>query len=610
MEALYGVGGYYTTMTAWDAAFGGATSADLVANDEVAVLECYNDWPAGLADHLMLDGWVTDATRKIVIKVATGESHTGVVGTGFQVNYHAPTTSQEVIKTGFLHVDLIDLEIVSLRSASQAGVRQETGGNASTYGCIAQIGGSDGHAAFHYIKYSENCIAIVTGSSNPKGFYRASWKALQEAVNCTTGQYGNIYSGGGGAGMIVKNCVSNHRGFEGGNFIAGCTNNAALNGSTVAPPGTNPLLVDINSTDYQDSDNGDYRLSQNSRLTGSGVDLSTDFTTDIGNLDRTLNDSWDIGAHRAVRVVKKALRSSSAWSLDQAAMEALYGVGGYYTSITAWEAWVQTQYLVTNDERQVLECYNDWPAGSYKENVTLSGFVETGTSRNYTTLTTPLSERHDGTLNSGFIINSTGGNGTLLKVYIAYTQLIGMAMKRVGQYDVALAVYSGGEFSLVDQCVLYGGRYGTLVSASGVTIQRTLYLGSWSDPSIRVPNGVNNTVIRCVTIDGGEYGVSLGSNSDYANTGTTIQNVVAYNASIACFGNTTRYNSASGNCASSDTSAGDITRGTGYINNIVAGDFVDPGNDDFRLATGSALLDMAIDLSVEFTTDIVGTVRG
>ena len=68
VKTIRASGGDYTTLTAWEA----ANQGDLTLLDEIRIAECYNDWPTGLSDNLIITGSVTDATRYMKVTVAAG----------------------------------------------------------------------------------------------------------------------------------------------------------------------------------------------------------------------------------------------------------------------------------------------------------------------------------------------------------------------------------------------------------------------------------------------------------------------------------------------------------------------------------------------------------
>lgn len=79
IKTLRASGGDYSTYNGWIA---GEAGRDLVANDEIAVLEVYNDWAAGgLANSspsdLSFSDFETDAEHPVVIRAAPGHRHNG-----------------------------------------------------------------------------------------------------------------------------------------------------------------------------------------------------------------------------------------------------------------------------------------------------------------------------------------------------------------------------------------------------------------------------------------------------------------------------------------------------------------------------------------------------
>lgn len=78
----------YTSLDAWEDAYGGHTSGDgnLVGDDEFVTANCRNtsDSVDGLA--VVVDNsWITDATRNITIQSMSGYLHDGTRGTGYRL---------------------------------------------------------------------------------------------------------------------------------------------------------------------------------------------------------------------------------------------------------------------------------------------------------------------------------------------------------------------------------------------------------------------------------------------------------------------------------------------------------------------------------------------
>jgi len=85
-----GPGRDYPTLSAWAT----AEAKDLVAADEIAVAECYND--AVLTDNVVLTGWTTDTEHYIKIYTPASERHDGVKDTGFTITPATPTKTIEI----------------------------------------------------------------------------------------------------------------------------------------------------------------------------------------------------------------------------------------------------------------------------------------------------------------------------------------------------------------------------------------------------------------------------------------------------------------------------------------------------------------------------------
>ena len=105
----------YTSLSAWEA----ANRRDLVAADEIEVVECYND--GEMTDACTIMGWTTDATHYIKIYAPPGQCHTGDIDTGFHLKYNNGYVFN--VYVGNVIIDSLELE----------------------YTGIGGVAGSDGH---------------------------------------------------------------------------------------------------------------------------------------------------------------------------------------------------------------------------------------------------------------------------------------------------------------------------------------------------------------------------------------------------------------------------------------------------------------------------------
>lgn len=277
MEALYGVGGYYTTLSLWEA----GEQRDLVAADQVAVAVCYNDWPTGLNNTVSIAGWTTDATRKIVVTVAEGNRHNGIPKTGFYMKASA-NFGHVISCTTDTEFEWFDVE-----NTASAGF-------AFTFPRIIKNtlakGGPEREAFRSVQSYSRliNCLAY----GGLAGFGCTSFSAPTilncVAANCATGFDYSL----GGSGYVLKNCVGygNTTDFK-GTASASSTNNASSNGT---PPGISPI-TGITAAAFVNAAGLDFHLAAGSPLIGAGANLYSEFQDDIDGDARPSTGAWDIG---------------------------------------------------------------------------------------------------------------------------------------------------------------------------------------------------------------------------------------------------------------------------------------------------------------------------
>jgi len=115
----YGAPGFgrdYTSLITWDADNG----RDLVAVDEIEVLECYKDGQAYYEDNANMGSyWHTDTDHYIQIKAAAGEEHNGTFNTGVQ--FRQSTTASAIfnlIPDGALKIGAYNLYFEGLELLS------------------------------------------------------------------------------------------------------------------------------------------------------------------------------------------------------------------------------------------------------------------------------------------------------------------------------------------------------------------------------------------------------------------------------------------------------------------------------------------------------------
>lgn len=284
MEALYGAGNYYTTLSAWEA----AEQADLTALDEIRTAVCYRDWPAGLNDHLILGGWVSDATRYPRVTVAEGHRHGGIPNAGFWVSRTVDYDGPISVRQAYSRV-----EWVEARNTSTSGIAV-TAGNAQIINCIARSGWFP-NAAFGVSGSNGTYIQCLAYSSG-RGFVCGDW-ASQTFLGCVSANnQTHGYMSGGGSSITVRNCVSYGNGeqaYQGTSWSSSSTHNATSSATDDAPGGNS--VVGVTAASFVDAAANDMHLAAGSPLIGAGANLYAQITHDIDGDAWPSSGAWDIG---------------------------------------------------------------------------------------------------------------------------------------------------------------------------------------------------------------------------------------------------------------------------------------------------------------------------
>lgn len=283
VKTIRASGGDYTTLSAWEA----ANQGDLVAADEVRVAECYNDWPGGLSDKLVIDGSITDATRYLMITVAAGHRHTGIPQSGFYIKKNVGYDT--VVRDSDPYTRLAWLDLENTNSDGQALYANAGLGIYSNL--IAKTAGTSQYVVGLYGQNITIHGALVYGGGS--------------GVQCNSTISANIYNSvatgcvngfnpGSSTLAVLKNCVAhNNTTNYSGTFGAASANNATSSASDDAP-GANSV-VGITSADFVNAAGNDFHLAAGSALIGAGVNLYADLQADVDGDAWPSSGAWDIG---------------------------------------------------------------------------------------------------------------------------------------------------------------------------------------------------------------------------------------------------------------------------------------------------------------------------
>jgi len=288
MEALYGVGGYYTTPQLWEAGEqDDITSA--TGTDEIAIVEIYDDqdW----SGQLLIDGWTTAAGQYIIVRAAPGEECTADwADGGAHLTYNDKATISP--REGYIRVEGLRVTatyngirayqsgtavhyIVNCHIRTTAGAGNikpyEDDATVYAYGCIGEQTGGTLNEIFEAdrgLLYTKNCIAI----GGNFGFRDCS-----DPTNCIS--YGSSDRSFYGVDGTISYCASDDSYATGTGSITG-----------------------IGSDEFADYASGDFHLDSASQLIGAGTNLysspydSSGFQYDIDGDEWPSSGDWDIGA--------------------------------------------------------------------------------------------------------------------------------------------------------------------------------------------------------------------------------------------------------------------------------------------------------------------------
>ncbi len=298
----------YSTVAAWEAACGGATSCDLVTNNEAVVGEMYDD--ATFNETVFIDGFITDSTRTVTLSVASGERHSGVIGAGVDWTYAGRILE---ISDNYVTVEWIQFRDWGGGSTYKAaiGVYRDYnvirnnilyGGatpDPTTTGILLSSN-ADGSKVYNNIVYK-----IATSGTDPIGigiFSDANPNASNEIYNNT------VYSAKYGIACvdttndcIVKNNISMNSTVDfAGTFNTSSSHNMSSDATGDDPGVTGAIINETASSEFVSVTSGseDFHLLSSANAVDAGTSLSTVFTDDIDGESRPTN--WDMGADEYV----------------------------------------------------------------------------------------------------------------------------------------------------------------------------------------------------------------------------------------------------------------------------------------------------------------------
>lgn len=284
--------------------------------------------------------------------------------------------------------------------------------------------------------------------------------------------------------------------------------------------------------------------------------------------------------------------------------------GGDYSSLAAAEAGEQGN-LVSLDRQLTIECYAS--AAGDSTQVTIDGWTTDATR--YVRVVCPAGERHAGAWDAAkyhLSLTTVGSPGGAITNSEDYTRLEYLQVRNTigspGAFDCG--VYDTANGILVDGCILRGGYTGAKMGSNG-DLRNTIAYGCSHSGAFINANATTIAKAQNCTLIGGEIGLETSADTNYP----LAKNVYGHGSTGGFYGQGTLgafVNKT--NCMSSDTTAtinnGGATNCTNSVgHNTTNFTNVTGGSEDYRLPSGSALIDAGVDLSGTFTNDLDGTTR-
>ena len=259
VKTIRASGGDYSSLAAWEA----GEQRDLVAADEIAVAECYNDWPNGhnYGGGVDVNGWSADYYCYVVVRAAPGHGHNGVRGAGFRLEggWGVPIT----LSTPYSVVQ--DIEAVGPGYTAAIELK---GNTCKVQRCIAE-GSSETINSSSVGGIIESCISYSS---------YAPWSGTGYYLSGLYGHVRHCMSVGAREGFYFRrpqtatNCVAYGAAvpFSGEDPAANWSGNNAATVALGSKAGPSPHPYLITSADFTDAANGDFSLSATSTLSGAG----------------------------------------------------------------------------------------------------------------------------------------------------------------------------------------------------------------------------------------------------------------------------------------------------------------------------------------------------
>ena len=379
----------YSTITSWEADLDDFTT--VYSNGDDAVGECYND--SDFNEQVDINGGGTSMTglNSITLTVPVSERHDGTAGTGARMIYSSKLNvySDKNVNISWLEIDWggTNSNQFSIVYTQNNSYEQKIS-NMLIHDAQTPSAGRMIYGKYGYLTIANNIVYNLTHTGPYRGYgiyvesFRTSYAYNNTVHNIASTHANAAYTFG--IHIVHSNNVRNNIATEVGDGIySGCFGNvtAGTNSNNMSTdstaPGPNSLTEVTASAQFVSVVAGaeDLHLATGSEARGAGVSLSSAGDIVQYDIDGAYRGTvWDIGADQTPATVTKTIGTSSR----------------DYSTITSWEAELDTQGVYASGDDAVGECYKIRFAKVYHDGGNL---VKCKTIR--------ATERHDGTEGSG-----------------------------------------------------------------------------------------------------------------------------------------------------------------------------------------------------------------
>lgn len=275
---------------------------DLVGSNKEIDIECYNDWPDGLSDSVVLEGWTTDASHHLTIYTPSSERHNGMVKdtNGNYTGFAIEATDSTRIRADYTVVDGIIFNLmgngpyVELGSYNRGG-KKSVFKNNIVYNARYRhlyLGDYQQIQVYNNFFINENSSysahgAIDCGPTNDRYYHEIYNNSIY-----IDGNFSGIVGGKYNDGLTITNNLCYKSGPETECFTNIDPDYFSNNISSDATGNLFDITLDDIKFTSTAAEQVDLHLLPDSVAAGSGLDLSSEFSEDI---DGDIRVMWSIG---------------------------------------------------------------------------------------------------------------------------------------------------------------------------------------------------------------------------------------------------------------------------------------------------------------------------